>query len=74
VRLPSLTTVSSPFNFSEARLVGGNSCRGRLEIRPDTTSPFGQACDLNNGDNEAMVVCRMLGCDPIGAERIDASE
>ena len=53
------------------RLVGGgNACEGRLEITGDD-DVFGQACDRSAGANEAMVICRQLGCDPSGATRVD---
>ena len=55
------------------RLTGGNSCQGRLEIRPPSSTQFGQACDLDAGDNEAMVICRQLGCTAEGAERVSAT-
>ena len=63
----ALTTIIS---IVEVRLVDGkNECQGRLEImRPGATvHPYGQACNLNTGINETMVVCRQLGCNPDGA-------
>jgi hypothetical protein len=35
---------------------------------------FGQACDRDYGDNEAMVVCRELGCTSVGALRVSANQ
>ena len=59
----------------ELRLVDGNSCQGRLEIRPATSTVFGQACDLNTGNNEAMAICSQLpGCSATGAQRVDATQ
>ena len=54
--------------------MGGDGCEGILEIRPDASSVFGAACDINGGTPEARVACRMLGCDPVGAQRVDAAQ
>ncbi len=57
-------------SFSELRLVGGsNSCQGRLVTL--INGFYGQACDLNADNNVARVVCRQLGCNPTGAQRVD---
>ena len=57
------------------RLVGdANSCQGLLEIRPASSTLFGQACDLNAGDNEAKAICRQLNCDVAAATRADSIE
>ena len=54
------------------RLVDGlNRCQGRLEIMLPTSDSFGQACDLDAGASEVQVVCRQLGCNPVGARRVD---
>ena len=50
---------------------GLSQCQGRLEIMPSTSSAFGQACDLDAGNNEAQVICRQLGCQATGARRVD---
>ena len=52
-------------------LVGSRvGCKGLLIYRPTTTEPFGVACDLDVGNNEAQVICRELpGCNPVGATR-----
>ena len=50
---------------------GLTQCQGRLEILLETADSFGQACDLDAGQNEAEVVCRQLGCNPVGARRVD---
>lgn len=51
---------------------GPSRCEGRLEVLQDrANAQFGQACDLNAGDTEAMVACRQLRCNPEGAERVD---
>lgn len=61
-----MQTVLTEFNCTntsaaELRLIGGSRCEGRLEIKQDRPdSPFGQACDFNAGNNEAMVACRQL--------------
>ena len=58
--------------FAAVRLVDGlNRCQGRLEIMLPTSDSFGQACDLDAGATEVQVVCRQLGCDPVGARRVD---
>ena len=61
--------------YTDLRLVGGTRCEGRLEIiqeRPDSPLFIGQACDVvNAGTNEVMVACRQLGCNPVGAQRVD---
>ncbi len=45
---------------TELRLVDGeNRCEGRLEIRREGIQ-FGQACDLNPGNSEAMVTTQKL--------------
>ena len=62
-----------PFTL-ELRLVGGDSCHGLLEGRPNNMSEFRQACDLYALDNEAMVVCRQLGCIARGAQRVDPAQ
>ena len=36
-----------------------------------SSDSFGQACDLDAGANEVQVVCRQLGCVPVGARRVD---
>ena len=60
--------------FSELRLVDGPSrCQGRLEIRPDSSAEFGQACDNDVGTNEARVICRQLDCGEKGAAAVSAS-
>ena len=60
------------WHHSVVRLVDGlNSCQGRLEIMLQTSNSFGQACDLNAGTSEVQVVCRELGCNPVGARRVD---
>ena len=60
------------FFHVEVRLVDGlNSCQGRLEILLPTSDSFGQACDLDAGANEVQVVCRQLGCETVGARRVD---
>ncbi len=70
--VPALALVSSPsfalasFFCVALRLVGGDSCRGRLEIGSS------QACDLNTGNSEARVICRELGCSATGAQRVNA--
>ena len=47
----------------ELRLVDGPSrCQGRLEIRPNSTVVYGQACDYDVGVFEAVVICRQLNC------------
>ena len=59
-------------HISEVRLVDGlNRCQGRLEIMLPTSDSFGQACDLDAGATEVQVVCRQLGCNPVGARRVD---
>ena len=59
----------------ELRLVGGNSCQGRLEVRIAPSTVFGQACNLNTGNNEAMVICNQLpGCSTVGAQRVDPTQ
>lgn len=50
---------------TEIRLSGG--CSGVLEVLT-TNFGFGTATDRNFGDNEAMVVCRQLGCPLEGDE------
>lgn len=51
-------------------LVGGQvGCRGLLVYRPTSAERFGLACDLDVGNNEAQVICRELGCNPVGATR-----
>ena len=58
--------------FVAVRLVDGlNRCQGRLEIMLPTSDSFGQACDLDAGASEVQAVCRQLGCDPVGARRVD---
>ena len=57
----------------DLRLVGGNKCQGRLELKPKTSTVYGQACNLHVGNNEAKVVCRQLGCEPTGALRVVAT-
>ena len=56
--------------FSELKLT--RECEGLLQIR-GTSGSLGQACDLDAGVNEAMVVCRQLGCTAEGATRVDAT-
>jgi hypothetical protein len=59
-------------HFVAVRLVDGlNRCQGRLEIMLPTSDSFGQACDLDAGASEVEVVCRQLGCNPVGARRAD---
>ncbi len=56
-------------------LIGG-SCEGLVNLfTPEmkNKNKFVQACDLNAGDTEAQVICRQLGCNPIGAKRVDAN-
>ena len=50
---------------------GLNRCQGRLEVMQPKSDSFGQACDLDAGASEVQVVCRQLGCDPVGARRAD---
>ena len=33
--------------------------------------PYGQACTRDTSDADIQVVCRQLGCDPVGALRVD---
>ena len=59
----------------ELRLVGGNSCQGRLEVKIAPSTVFGQACDLKTGNDEAMVICNQLpGCSAVGAQRVDPTQ
>ena len=59
----------------DLRLVGGSSrCHGRVEFRPTSFDVFGQACDLNAGNNQAEVICRELGCNPTGARRVNPTK
>ncbi|XP_053379862.1 deleted in malignant brain tumors 1 protein-like [Mercenaria mercenaria] len=49
-------------NAAEVRLVGGRTpYEGRLEMRKSNKEPWGTVCDDNFDDNDARVVCRMLG-------------
>ena len=57
---------------TELLLIGGaNRCQGLLIQRPLTSNDqrFGLSCDLDAGNNEAQVVCRHIGCNPVGARR-----
>ena len=55
----------------ELRLVDGSSrCQGCLEIRPNSTVVYGQACDNDVGSNEATVICRQLNCGIEGASAV----
>ena len=59
----------------ELRLVDGPSrCQGRLEIRPNSTVVYGQACDNDVGSNEATVICRQLNCGTEGASVVPAKK
>ena len=57
--------------FGDIRLSG--TCEGAVEIygtgRTTGISSFGRLCDRYFGDREARVVCRQLGCNPVGARR-----
>ena len=58
------------------RFVEGGQCFGRLElistINVQSLGPYGQACRRDAvGDTEAMVICRQLNCNPVGARRVD---
>ena len=53
------------------RLVGGFECEGLVELRAGGGDKFAQACNLHARHQEAQVVCRQLGCEPEGAERVD---
>ena len=33
--------------------------------------PYGQACTRDTSDADIQVVCRQLGCDPVGAVRVN---
>ena len=60
-------------SIAEFRLVdGSNNCQGILEI--GHSSVFKKACtDTKCGENEAMVICRDLGCTATGAQRVDTN-
>ena len=60
--------------YAEVRLVGGNSCSGRVEIRPTTLDQFGQACDNGVTNTEATVICRQLGCSTEEAAVVPSTE
>jgi deleted-in-malignant-brain-tumors protein 1 len=48
----------------EYRLADGpSSISGRLETRPNSSSPWGTICSLNFADADAFVACRALGFD-----------
>lgn len=46
-----------------------NGCYGILVVTLEDDL-YDVACDLNTGDKEAMVICRQLGCNTIGAQRL----
>ena len=51
-------------------LDGSDECEGRLVIgRGDSLV---QACGAEVDTEDAMVVCRQLGCNPVGAQRVAA--
>ena len=56
------------------RFVEGGECYGRLEmlhgINIGNRGPYGQACTRDTSDGDIQVVCRQLGCDPVGARRV----
>ena len=49
---------------------GDDNCEGRVEILRDD-HVYAQYCDGEAGDNEAMVICRQLGCTPTGAMKAE---
>ncbi|KAL4224322.1 Scavenger receptor Cys-rich [Mactra antiquata] len=51
------------------RLFGGTQTRGLVEVSLDGTN-WGTVCDDKFGDNDARVVCRMLGLPTINAETV----
>ena len=55
--------------LTEARFIGG-ICEGLLELM--LRGEFLQTCGRNAGNAEAMVTCRQLGCNPVGAVRVNA--
>ena len=77
IRCVNYRHVNFEFLFTELvllDLVGGQvGCKGLLIYRPTTTERFGVACDLDVGNNEAQVICRELGCNPVGATRATAT-
>ena len=49
---------------------GDDDCEGRVEIKRDD-DVYAQYCDGAAGDNEAMVICKQLGCNATGAMQVE---
>ena len=65
--------VSRLVSHAELRLLGGNDvCEGRLVIARGGS--FVQGCGAEVDTEDAMVVCRQLGCNPVGAQRVGVSQ
>ena len=65
--------MSSNPDIGDVQLSG--NCAGAVEIYANgsTDGPgFRKICDGNFGDEEAQVVCRQAGCNPVGARKIPA--
>ncbi len=54
-------------------LLGGhNLCEGRVSLFIGSEeTQFAQACDQNAGDAEVQVICRQIGCNPVGAKKMN---
>ncbi len=51
----------------------GARCEGIANFFvPEYNDKFARACDRNAGDAEAQVICRQIGCNPVGAKRVDS--
>ena len=76
---PRSATAILPLSLSlslspELRLVDGSDvCEGRLEFAQSDGS-YVQGCGAEVDNRDAMVVCRQLGCDSEGAQRVDITQ